>query len=47
MLLRCIQNDQILKILKEFRDEVCGGHFTPTTMTYNIIRASYYWDTIF
>lgn len=47
ILLRCIENDQIFKILKEFHDGVFGGHFYPTKTTHKIISARYHQVTIF
>lgn len=47
ILLICIKNNQFPKILREFHDGVCGGHFTPTITTYKIIKVGYYWMNMF
>ena len=34
-------------IIKEMHVGVCGGHYAPRTTTENIMRAGYYWPTLF
>jgi transposase InsO family protein len=45
MLLRCIDADQVSKFFEEFHD--AGGHFSPKTTAYKILRAGYYWPDLF
>ena len=47
VLLRCIKLDQVDKMMEEFHDGPDGGHFSARTTTMNIMRASYYWPTLF
>jgi hypothetical protein len=35
------------KVLQEFHEGVCGGHFAPTTTSHRIMRVGYYWPSIF
>jgi hypothetical protein len=42
--LECVYGD---KFLKELHDGPIGGHFTGDTTTHNILRAGYYWPTLF
>jgi hypothetical protein len=35
------------KYSKNFMNGVCGGHFAPVVTAHRIIRASYYWPTMF
>lgn len=47
VLLRCIDLDQVTNILHEFHDGHSGGHFSPRTTAYKILRARYYRHDIF
>ena len=47
VLLRCINSDQVDRILQDFHDGPDGGHFAARTTPMNIMRASYYWPTLF
>ncbi len=44
---RCVQEDEIPEILKDFRDEPSGGHFSDRRTTYKILHLGYYWASIF
>ena len=44
---RCIREDEVLDILKEFHDEPCGGHFVDKRAAYKILHLGYYWTTLF
>ena len=35
------------KVVIELHDGLAGGHFSGDTTTHNIIRAGYYWPTVF
>ena len=47
IILRCINEQDSKKILTEFHSGFCGGHFAANTTTHKILRAGYYWPTIF
>ena len=47
VLLRCIYSDQIAQVLHEFHAGHSGGHFSPRTTAYKILRAGYYWPNLF
>jgi hypothetical protein len=44
---RCVRQDEILEILKDFHDEPCGSHFADKRTTYKILNLGYYWPSIF
>lgn len=46
-LLRCISTDQTGRMIKEFHDGLNGGHFLDRTKAFKVMRASYYWPTLF
>lgn len=47
VLLRCIDSEKIGDVLFEFHDGPSGDHFSPITTAYKIMRARYYWPSIF
>jgi hypothetical protein len=47
ILLRCIDENQAQELIREFHEGICGGHFAPTATTHKIIRAGFYWPSIF
>lgn len=47
VLLRCTKTDQVNKLLKEFHDGPASGHFSTRVIAMKIIRAGYYWPTLF
>ncbi len=46
-LLRCIEEEQAERMIKELHDGPDGGHFSARTTTMKIMRASYYWPSLF
>jgi hypothetical protein len=46
-LLRCLEKEDVERVLKELHDGPVGGHFAGETMTHNILREGYYWPTLF
>lgn len=46
-MLRCLENDGIDKVLKELHDGPIGGHFSGDTIAHKVLRAGYYWPTLF
>jgi ribonuclease HI/transposase InsO family protein len=47
VILRCVNKDESKKILKELHSGYCGGHFAARTTAHKILRAGYYWPTLF
>jgi len=47
VLLRCANQEEAKKLLKELHSGFCGGHFVAHTTTHKILRARYYWTTLF
>ena len=46
-LLRCLEQEDVAKVVKELHDGPAGGHFSGDTMAHKILRAGYYWPTLF
>lgn len=44
---RCVREDEIFDIIKDFHDEPCRGNFAQKRTTHKIIRMGYYWSSIF
>ncbi|KAH9291611.1 hypothetical protein KI387_043205, partial [Taxus chinensis] len=47
VLLRCITEDEAPKIIDDFHGGVCGGNFAGRVTTHKILRAGYWWPTLF
>jgi hypothetical protein len=47
VLLRCLDPQEAQKIMFDFHDSLCGGHHFWKTTAYKILRAGYYWPTLF
>jgi hypothetical protein len=47
VILRCVDELESKKLLTEFHSGFCGGHFAAKTTAHKILRAGYYWPTIF
>ena len=47
VLLRCLEKDDVEHILTELHDGPAGGHFSGETTTHKVLRAGYYWPTLF
>jgi hypothetical protein len=47
VLLRCVNQEEAGKLLKELHSGFCGGHFAAHTTSHKILRAGYYWLTLF
>lgn len=47
VLLFCLDEDQVEKVLKEVLNGVCGGHFFAKTTTHRILKVGYYWPYVF
>jgi hypothetical protein len=46
-LLNFLLEEEAKKKIKEFHSEYCGGHLYWKTSTHKILRASFYWLTLF
>jgi hypothetical protein len=47
MLLICLEPQEAQKIMFDFHDILCGGHHFWRTMAYKILKAGYFWPTLF
>jgi hypothetical protein len=47
VLLRCLDPQEAQKIMSDFHDSLCGGHHYWRTTTYKILRAGYFWPSLF
>jgi hypothetical protein len=47
VLLRCLKCEDAKKFLKELHDGPTGGNFAGNTTAHKILRAGYYWPTLF
>jgi hypothetical protein len=47
VLLRCLECEDTDKVLKELHDGPTRGHFARNTTAHKILRANYYWPTLF
>ena len=47
IVLRCVDHVESKRLTDEFHGGFCGGHFAARTTTHKILRAGYYWPTIF
>eukprot|EP00253_Pinus_taeda_P031150 PITA_31150 len=44
---RCVREKEVLDILKSAHDEPCGGHFADQQTAYKVLRAGYFWPSLF
>ena len=47
MLLRCLDNEESVKVMHRFHSNNCGGHHYWKTTTHKILRVGYYWPCLF
>ena len=47
VLMRCLEQDDASKVVKELHDGPAKGHFLEYTNAHNILRDGYYWPTLF
>jgi hypothetical protein len=47
VLLRCLDPQQAQKAMNDFHDSLCGGHHFWRTIAYKILRAGYFWPSLF
>ena len=44
---RCAREEEVFDILKSAHDEPCGGHFADKRTAYKVLRARYFWPSLF
>jgi hypothetical protein len=47
VILRCLDPQEAQKIMSYFHDSLCGGHHFWRTTAYKILRAGYFWPSLF
>jgi hypothetical protein len=47
VLMRCLEKDEAEKVLLELHAGEAGGHFGGDTTVHKVLRAGYYWPTLF
>jgi hypothetical protein len=47
ILRRCLTIDEANRVLNDFHSSACGGHLSGISTTQKIIRAGYFWPTLF
>lgn len=47
IILRCVDGQESRRLLAELHTGLCGGHFAAKTTAHKILRAGYYWPTLF
>jgi len=47
VLLRCLEKEDSVRVLNELHQGPAGGHFGGETIAHKVLRARYYWPTLF
>lgn len=47
VMLKCVDYDQSQKLLTKMHNGVCGGHYMAKKTTHKILRARFWWPTVF
>jgi len=47
VILRCLDPQEAQRAITNFHDNLCGGHHFWRTIAYKILRAGYFWPSIF
>lgn len=47
VLLKCVDEIESKRILTDMHEGVCGGHYMAKTTTHKILRAGFWWPTLF
>jgi hypothetical protein len=47
VILRCVDKEEVDKLMTDLHVGHCGGHFAAHTTAHNILRVGYYWPTSF
>ena len=45
--LRCLDKEQSKEVMQQFHNSICGGHHYWKNTAHKILRAGYYWPTLF
>ena len=45
--MRCLEKDDVDKVLAELHDGPAGGNFGGEMTTHTVLRVEYYWPTLF
>jgi len=45
--LRCLDKEQLKEVMQQFYNSMCGGHHYWKTTAHKVLRAGYYWPTLF
>eukprot|EP00253_Pinus_taeda_P009950 PITA_09950 len=45
--LRCLEKTEVEKVLQELHEKLAGGHYAGDATAHKILRAGYYWPTLF
>ena len=45
-LLRCLEIEELEKVLAKVHNGICGSHFNGLALARKLLRASYYWPTM-
>eukprot|EP00253_Pinus_taeda_P022184 PITA_22184 len=45
--LRCLDKEKSIEVMQQFHSSMCGGHDYWKTTAHKILRAGYYWPTLF
>ena len=47
ILLKCVNHEELVKILTKMHSGVCGGHYMSKKTTHKVLRFSFWWPTLF
>ena len=47
VLLKCVYEIESKRILKDMHEGVCSGHYMAKTTTHKVLRAEFWWPTLF
>eukprot|EP00253_Pinus_taeda_P002601 PITA_02601 len=47
ILLRCLDKEQAIEVMQQFRSSMCGGHHYWKSTAHKILRVGYYWPSLF
>jgi hypothetical protein len=47
VLLICLENEDVERVVRELHEGPIGGHFVGETTNHNILREGYYWPNLF
>ena len=47
VLLKCVDEIESKKILRDMHEGVCGGHYMAKTTAHKILRSGFWWPTLF